>query len=363
MHLLVQRVTTALDNYDVTGAARPFQRFVEDLSNWYVRRSRRRFWKGEEDEDKAAAYSTLYECLTTLAKLLAPFMPFIAEEMYQNLVRSVDGTAPESVHLCDYPQADEALIDEELVEDTRLVMRLVSLGHGARNRAGLKLRQPLAQALFKVRSESEAESLRRLADQVLDELNVKELVFLEDAGQVVDYRVTPLPHLLGKKYGALFPRIRAAVAELDQAELARRIQAGEAVALEVEGQTVSLLPEELEVRTEAKAGYAVAEEAGYLAAISTTLDDELIQEGLARELVRHIQIMRKDADFRIEDRITTYYQTGPTLRAVLEIRGQYIKGETLSKELIEGDWPAEAHVQTLEIEGEEITLGLVTFYV
>ncbi len=363
LHLLVQRVTTALDNYDVTGAARPFQRFVEDLSNWYVRRSRRRFWKGEEDEDKAAAYSTLYECLTTLAKLLAPFMPFIAEEMYQNLVRSVDGTAPESVHLCDYPQADEALIDEELVEDTRLVMRLVSLGHGARNRAGLKLRQPLAQALFKVRSESEAESLRRLADQVLDELNVKELVFLEDAGQVVDYRVTPLPHLLGKKYGALFPRIRAAVAELDQAELARRIQAGEAVALEVEGQTVSLLPEELEVRTEAKAGYAVAEEAGYLAAISTTLDDELIQEGLARELVRHIQIMRKDADFRIEDRITTYYQTGPTLRAVLEIRGQYIKGETLSKELIEGDWPAEAHVQTLEIEGEEITLGLVTFYV
>ncbi len=369
LHLLVRRVTDALESYDVTGAARPFQRFVEDLSNWYVRRSRRRFWKGEEDEDKAAAYSTLYECLTTLAKLLAPFMPFIAEEMYQNLVKSVDATAPESVHLCDYPQADEALIDEQLVEDTRLVMRLVSLGRGARNRAGLKLRQPLAQALFKVRGEGEAESLRRLADQVLDELNIKELVFLEDAGQVIDYRVIPLPHLLGKKYGPLFPRIRAAVAELDQAELARCIQAGEAVALEVEGQTVSLLPEELEVRTEAKAGYAVAEEAGYLAAISTTLNDELIQEGLARELVRHIQIMRKDAGFRIEDRITTYYQAGPTLRAVLEVRGQYIKGETLSTELIEGELPAlmgeglptEAHAQTFKIEGEEITLGLVRF--
>ena len=232
---------------------------MDDLSNWYVRRSRRRFWKGEEDEDKAAAYSTLYECLTTLAKLLAPFMPFIAEEMYQNLVRSVDAAAPESVHHCDYPQADEPLIDEQLVEDTRLVMRLVSLGHGARNRAGIKLRQPLAQAMFRVRSESEADSLRRLSDQVLDELNVKELVVLEDAGQVVEYQVSPVSRFLGQKYGALYPKIRAALAELDSAELARRVRAGEDVAVELEEQNVNLLPEELAVRTEAKAGYAVAE--------------------------------------------------------------------------------------------------------
>ncbi len=359
LHLLVQRVTTALDNYDVTGAARPFQDFVEYLSNWYVRRSRRRFWKGEEDEDKAAAYSTLYECLTTLAKLLAPFMPFFAEEMYQNLVRSVDETAPESVHLSDYPQADEALIDEQLVEDTRLVMRLVSLGHGARNQAGIKLRQPLSQALFKVRSAGEAESLCRLADQVLDELNVKELVFLEDADQVVDYHVSPVAHLLGKKYGAFFPKIRAALARQDPAELAQSLRVGETIALEVEGQTVNLLSEELEVRIEAKEGYAVAEEAGYLAAVSVALDKGLIQEGLARELVRRIQTLRKDAGFRIEDRITTYYQARPALREVLEALGQYIKGETLSAELIEGELPAQATTQTFNIEGEEITLGLV----
>ncbi len=359
LHLLVQRVTDALDSYDVTGAARPFQRFVEDLSNWYVRRSRRRFWKGEEDEDKTAAYATLYECLTTLAKLLAPFMPFLAEEMYQNLVRSVDDTAPQSVHLCDYPQADEALIDEELVEDTRLVMRLVSLGHGARNQAGIKLRQPLAQALFQVRGEGEAQSLRRLSDQVLDELNVKELVFLEDAAQVVDYRVAPVPRLLGRKYGPLFPKIQSALAELNQADLARRVESGEGVALDIVGQTVNLLPEELEVRTEAQAGYAVAEETGYLAAVSTTLDEDLIEEGLARELVRRIQTMRKEAGFRIEDRIITYYQAGPKLRRALESLRQYIKGETLSAELIEGELPDEATVQTVEIEGEEITLGLV----
>jgi isoleucyl-tRNA synthetase len=359
LHLLVQRVVSALDNYDVTGAARPIQDFVECLSNWYVRRSRRRFWKGEADEDKAAAYSTLYECLTTLAKLLAPFMPFLAEEMYQNLVRSVDATAPESVHLCDYPQANEAFIDKGLVEETRLVMRLVSLGHGARNQAGIKLRQPLAQALFKVRSGREAECLHRLADQVLDELNVKELVILEDPGQVVNYIINPVAHLLGKKYGALFPSIRRALAELDPAELARRVQAGESVTLEVEGQTVTLLPEELEVRTEAKEGYAVAGEAGYLVAVTTALDKNLIQEGLARELVRRIQTMRKEAGFRIEDRIVTYYQASPGLCEVLEALGQYIQSETLSTKLIEGEPPAEASTQTFAIEGEEITLGLV----
>ena len=361
LHLLVQRVTDALDNYDVTGAARPVERFVEDLSNWYVRRSRRRFWKGEEDEDKAAAYSTLYECLTTLARLLAPFMPFIAEEMYQNLVRSVDAAAPESVHLCEYPQANEALIDEQLVEDMQLVMRLVSLGHGARNQAVIKLRQPLAQALFKVRSADEAQSLRRLRDQVLDELNVKELVILQDEGQVVDYHVSPVAHLLGKKYGAFFPNIRAALANLDAAELAQRLRSGEDITLQVEGQTVELLPEELEVRSEAREGYAAAEEAGYLAAVSTTLDEGLIQEGLARELVRRIQIMRKEAGFRIEDRIITYYQASPALREVLEALGQYIKGETLSTELVEAEPPAAARAQTFEIEGEEITLGLIRF--
>jgi isoleucyl-tRNA synthetase len=371
LHLLVQRVTDALESYDVTGAARPFQGFVDDLSNWYVRRSRRRFWKSEEDEDKEAAYATLYECLTTVSKLLAPFMPFLAEEMYQNLVRSVDPAAPESVHHCDYPVANESLVDEQLVEDTRLVMRMVSLGHGARNQAGIKLRQPLAEALIMMRSDGEAESLRRLADQVLDELNVKELVFLEDADQVVDYAVIPLPRLLGRKYGALFPKIRAAVAGLDGAEMARDVQGGETVSVEVEGQTVNLLPEELEVRVEAKEGYSVSRESGYLVAVSTTLDQSLLQEGLARELVRRIQTMRKQAAFGIEDRITTYYQieasvpseeapkTGTSLQDVLEGLSQYIKEETLSLELVAGEPPVEAFAETLRIEGEGITLGLV----
>jgi isoleucyl-tRNA synthetase len=361
LHILVQRVTAALDAYDVNGAARPIAAFVDDLSNWYVRRSRRRFWKSEEDADKRAAYQALYECLVTVAKLLAPFMPFIAEELYQNLVRSVDEKALKSVHHCDFPVADESLMDEELVRDTRLVMRVVSLGHGARNRAGIKVRQPLAQALVKMREEAEMESLSRLADQVVDELNVKELVFLEEANQVVDYQISPVPSLLGKKHGALFPKIRSAVAEMDAVatmDLVRQLQAGQSVEIVADGQTVTLLPEEVEVRLSAKEGYAVAEEAGYLVAVTTELSEDLVREGLAREVVRRIQIMRKEADFRIEDYITTYYYATPTLREVLAEYGDYIKQETLSTALIEAKAPAGAYAQTLEIDGQSITLAV-----
>ncbi len=361
LHTLVKHVTAALDTYDVTGAARPIAAFVDDLSNWYVRRSRRRFWKSEEDADKLAAYQTLYECLVTVAKLLAPFMPFIAEELYQNLVRSVDETAPKSVHHCDFPVANESLIDEELMKDTRLVMRVVSLGHGARNRAGIKVRQPLAQALVKVRQNAEMASLRRLVDQVIDELNVKEVIFLEEAGQVVDYQLNLVPSLLGKKHGALFPKIRAAVAGMDAAtttDLAQRLQAGQSVEVVADGQTVTLLPEEVEVRLSAKAGYAVAEEAGYLVAVTTELSEDLVREGLAREVVRRIQIMRKEADFRIEDYITTYYRADPTLREVLTEYGDYIKQETLSTELVEAEAPAGANIQSLEINGQKITLAV-----
>ncbi len=359
LNLLVDRVDKGLDGYDVTGAARPLADFVEDLSNWYVRRSRRRFWKSEKDEDKAAAYLTLYECLVTVAKLLAPFTPFIAEEIYRNLVGSVDETAPASVHYSDFPTADHRLIDQQLLDDTRLVMRVVSLGHGARNRAGLKVRQPLAQALVKTRNQDEEKSLRRLEEQVLDELNVKEVVFISEVGQVAEHQISPVPSLLGKKYGPLFPRIREAVAALEAAGLAHRLEREGQVELEVNGQMVTLLPEEVEVRLKAREGYALAEEAGYLVGVSTTLSDELLQEGLARELVRRIQTLRKEADFRIEAEITTYYQAGPRLQKVLTTYGEYIKQETLSTALLDEPAPAEARQAAVVIGGEEVNLGLV----
>jgi isoleucyl-tRNA synthetase len=179
LNMLVDSATRSLDEYDPTGAGRRIDEFVRDLSNWYVRRSRRRFWKSENDDDKLAAYRTLYCCLVTLAKLLAPFTPFVAEALYQNLVRSIDADAPESVHLSDYPQADLGAVDGELCADTRLVMDVSSMGRSARAQAHLKVRQPLARVLVKVRSAKEAAGLRRMASQVLEELNVKEVVAVE----------------------------------------------------------------------------------------------------------------------------------------------------------------------------------------
>ncbi|MFQ6057264.1 MAG: isoleucine--tRNA ligase [Anaerolineae bacterium] len=365
LHTLIQRVDTGLANYDVTGAARPIQDFVEDLSNWYVRRSRRRFWRpapdfsrGEVDEDKNAAYATLYECLVTLSKLLAPFTPFVAEEMYRNLVSSVDSSAPESVHLSHFPVADESLIDEDLMADMRLAMRLASLGHAARNKAGIKLRQPLSQALIKVRSAEEQAGLEPLADQLLDELNVKALRFIEDEGEIVEHRVRPIPALLGPKFGALLPQIQSAVTALDASLLAKQIQAGQTVEVTVDDQVIELLPEELQVEMMEKEGYAVAEEGGYLVGVATAITEDLRREGLARDLVRRIQIMRKKAGFRIEDHITTYYQAEGALAQVMAEYGEYIRGETLTTDLVAKEPPPEAHIRSFEIEGQGITLGV-----
>jgi len=358
LNVLISQVDEGLANYDVTSTARAIQVFVEHLSNWYVRRSRRRFWKSEADDDKAAAHHTLYECLVTLSKLLAPFQPFTAEEMYRNLVLSWDAEAPESVHLCDYPQADAALIDRQLVADTELVMRVVTIGHAARNQAGIKVRQPLAVALVKLRSEDEAAGLRRLKTQVRDELNVKRVRVVGDESEFVRYSVRPVPSQVGKKYKALFPAIKETLAALDAAETARQVRAGETLELTVHGQAVTLDPEDVQVLTEARPGYAVAEDGGYAVAITTGINDELRQEGLAREIVRRIQTMRKDAGFRIEDTITTYYQASGPLRLVFRTWGKYIRAETLSKTLQAKDPPKDAYVETHDLNGVQLRLGV-----
>jgi isoleucyl-tRNA synthetase len=357
LNSLVEKVDKALDDFDVTGAARPIQEFVELLSNWYVRRSRRRFWRSEQDEDKRAAYATLYDCLTTLSKLLAPFTPFLAEEIYCNLVSSVDEEARESVHLSDFPQPDRCLIDGKLMADTALLMRLVSLGHAARNRAGLKVRQPLAQLLIKVRTSEEREVIEGLADQVLEELNVKSLAFVEES-DLVEYKVEPDPRLLGPKYGALYPKIKGALTSLDTYSLVEKVRSGEKVEVTIEGQRVALLPEEVKIEPLPRGGLAVAEEGGYLVGVTTTLTEELRREGLAREVVRRIQTLRKEADFKIEDTIVTYFEAHPILVEVMEEHGEYIKRETLSTALVQGGAPPGHITKSYSIEGYNITLAL-----
>mgnify|MGYP000926163391 CR=1 FL=1 len=359
LHALIRDVTNALENYDVQGATRPIQAFVDDLSNWYLRRSRRRFWKSESDQDKQAAYATLYEALVTLSKLLAPTMPFMAEELYQNLVRSGNPNAAESVHLCDWPEYDPAVIDEDLNRDMAVVMKLVSVGHSARNKANRKVRQPLAEAAFSIGNLDERKALEKYADLIEDELNVKHVRALDAASEAVAYSLNPLPKQLGQKYGSRFPAVRQALLALDAEGPARKLLNGETVSVEVQGETLEIQPDEVEVRAQAKAGFAVASEGAYLAALVTELTPELIQEGLAREFVRRVQDLRKTADLDIADRIRVYYQATPVLAQAVERFKEYITAETLTVELVNAVAPEGWAYVTDSFDGEDVTVALV----
>ncbi len=354
LHRLIEVVDRAYENYDATFAGRKIEEFVDNLSNWYVRRSRRRFWKSENDSDKLAAHATLYECLTVVAKLLAPLVPFLAEEIYQNLVRTPYPESPESVHLADFPVPDRSKIDERLSADIELVIRIASLGRAARNKAGIKVRQPLERLIVKARSNSEAETIRRLAAQLQDELNVKSVLAVVDESALVDFEIKPNLALLGRKYGRDLGAIRAGLSQLDPSEVAAAVRAGKVI--EVAGKT--LLPEEVLVSTKPKAGYAVAEDGGWVVGVTTDIPPELADEGLARELVHRLQTMRRAAGFEIADHIETYYRADESIVRVVGKFGEYIRQETLSRELVLGDPPPGAYVETHRIDDREIILGV-----
>lgn len=358
LHALIRDVTNALENYDVLGATRPIESFVDILSNWYLRRSRRRFWKGDSDADKQAAYATLYEALVALSKLFAPTMPFMAETLYQNLVRSTDPNAEESVHLSAWPKYDASVIDEQLNREMALVMRMTSLGHAARNKANRKVRQPLAEVAFAVANREEGRVLLEHADLMEEELNVKEVRLLNAAGEAVSYALNPLPKQLGQKYGALYPELRKAVLALNVEETAVKLLAGDSIQVSVNGQSYDLLPEEVEVRVQAKSGYSVAAEGAYLAALVTDLTPELIQEGLAREFVRRVQDLRKSADFEIADRIVLYYTATPGLLEAIQANQEYIMNETLAVELHPGENPTGLPTVEDEFDHEKVTVAI-----
>ena len=354
LHSLIADVTTALDDYDAAEAGRRMEEFVELLSNWYVRRSRRRFWKSESDQDKLSAYTTLYTCLTGFIRLLAPFAPFIADEMYRNLVSPVDTDAPESVHLTDFPVADRSLIDAELSEAMRLAMRVASLGRAARQKAQIKVRQPLQRVMVAVETKKEEEALLgTIKAQVLEELNVKGVQILERAGITRFIALKPNLALLGPKLGDQLPMVTKAL-ESPSVTMATTALAGQAV--EVEGH--KLEPGEVLVVTTEVEGYAVAREGPYLVAVDTTLTDDLRDEGLARELVHRIQTMRRSADFQITDRIVTWYSGDERTARVMAQHGDYVRQETLSTELREGDPDTDAYTEEAKLDGVVVKLGV-----
>ena len=358
LHALIRDVTEAYEGYDVLAATRPIETFVDKLSNWYLRRSRRRFWKSGSDADKKAAYATLYEVLVTIAKLLAPAMPFLAEEMYQNLVRSTDTDAPESIHLARWPEFDANLIDQKLNREMATVMHLASLGHAARNKANRKVRQPLAEAAFSAGSHEELSAVENFAELLEDELNVKHVRALSSATEAVSYSLNPYPKQLGQKYGARFPAIRQEILEMDSVETGKTLLGGLPVKVVIDGDELDILPEEVEVRVTAREGLAVAAEGAYLAALVTDLTPELIREGLAREFVRRVQDLRKSAEYDIADRIDVFYRASDLLKEAIVANREFIMGEVLARELSFADAPVGSPKVEDAFDGEKLLVGI-----
>ncbi|WP_018112130.1 isoleucine--tRNA ligase [Thermus igniterrae] len=356
MQDLIARVTEALEAYDPTTSSRALRDFVvEDLSQWYVRRGRRRYWKNEDPLDRESAYATLYEALVLVAKLTAPFTPFLAEVLWQNLVRSLDPEAPLSVHLADWPQVDPARVDEALVAKMRAVLKVVDLARSARARSGVKTRTPLPLLLVTAPTPLEREGLRHFAPEIAEELNVKEVRVLEPGEAILSYRVLPNLKLLGKKYGKLVPKIREAL-EREAERVAALVLKGEGVPLLVEGETLTLAPEEVLLEAQAPEGYQALEKDGYVAALEVRVTEELRLEGLARDLIRHLQQARKEMGLRVSDRIRVGYQAQGAYREALARHGAWIAEEVLALEFGEGTFPG--FETTLEDEEGQVVFNL-----
>ena len=333
LQLTIRAVTNGLESYDSSVPGSVIQEFLDNLSNWYLRRSRERIWKKELDDDKVGAYLTLYESLTTLVTLLAPFIPFTTEDLYQNLVRSVNRNAPLSVHLNDWPQAREELIDEQLTRETHLVMRIVGLGRSAREKAQIKVRQPLNALYVRVPNPAEAEALLRLKDQVLEELNIKHLELMGEDSDMLAYTLKPNVKVLGPKYGPLVQKILAKFKALNAhgaQEAARVLNETGTLSFTLDGQQIELTSNEIEVVATARPGFVTAEERGYVVALETTITPELREEGLVRDLTHYIQDMRKKAGLNIEDHIALALYTDEELASILNRNRETLQSETLA---------------------------------
>ncbi|MHA1906445.1 MAG: isoleucine--tRNA ligase [Candidatus Thorarchaeota archaeon] len=363
LNKLVQTVTECLESYEPNLATAAVDRFIDHLSNWYLRRSRRRFWAeagGSDavDLDKNAAYDTLYTVLVTLSRLLAPFVPFVCEVMHQNLTRSVESKSPESVHHCDWPVSDSKTVDEKLNREMDLVLQLVSIGHASRNKANVKLRQPLSEIAFAVGLDRERKVVERYADVLRDELNVKKVRLLDVVGEVISYDLKPLPRQLGQKYGARFPSIRKAILELDSREASTRLQAGESVEVTVDGETLEILPEEVEVKVEAKEGFSTASEGSYVSALTTEITPELEREGLARDFVRRVQDLRKSSELNIDDEVEVQYSASKRVSDAVESNEEYITDETLATSLKKAKKPVGKFKATYTFGDEKLNLAI-----
>lgn len=362
LQLLVQSGRRELENFNAMGFCLAAETYVaEKLSNWYVRRNRRRFWKSEKTRDKLAAYQTLYTVLTTLARLIAPIMPFLAESMYQNLAageRAAERAV--SVHVCDFPGPDEALIDSRLSADMEALLRLVWLGLSARNAVKIKVRQPLAEIKILPANDAERNAITRFADQFAEELNVKNITLHDPAdGPLLRYDIKPNLKTLGPKFGATLKEVQAALAALDPAAVAVKIQAGENLEIQAGGALVVLSQSDLVIQTKAANGWSGLAEGRTQVVLDIRITEDLACEGTAREMVRHIQELRKNSGLEIEDRIRLGVETdSAAVGRALEAHRDYICGETLAVELGAGPLDGASHRATFKLEGQAVNIEL-----
>jgi isoleucyl-tRNA synthetase len=354
LNLLVREARQKLDQYDAASVCKRLEAFTEDLSTWYVRRSRRRFWKSESDSDKEAAYLTLYTCLETMIRLMAPIMPFWAEEMYQNLVRSADASAPESVHLAQYPEANEKFIDQQLSQEMALVRKAVSLGHAARKDSKLKVRQPLARLLYKGEKQKDWTVVEKYQDIIKDEVNVKTVEAIDDPEKLIQYRAKGLVSKFGPRYKNLAGIVKDKVPGMTSEQVKQLMQDGK-YTLETASMPVEVFIEDMEITTESKPGFSVKNEGQDLVALETVLTPELLSEGLARELVHKIQNLRKDSGLEVADRIGITYSGDGELEAAMKGHDRYIRAETLAVTLQQDGIVTG---QKIEINGKEITIAI-----
>ncbi|MBT8098580.1 MAG: isoleucine--tRNA ligase [Gammaproteobacteria bacterium] len=329
-HKTITTATAALDDFDAKTAGEAIESFVDQLSNWYVRRNRRRFWKSTDPEDKRSAYLTLYQCLDAAHRLMAPFVPFLAENVYQNLVRSIDAGAPESVHMAAWPVADPEWANDALLDDIDVVQKVVGLGRAARGGSGVRTRQPLSRLLVRSPDDRAAKALLDHQDQVLEELNVKAIEFIARDAGLVDYRIKPNLPRIGKKHGKEIPHIKKALAEADGAAIAGAAANNEPIVIKIPSGELTFEADDLLIETSSAEGYACAEDAGYLTALDTSLNAELIDEGVAREIVRSVQDARKQAGLEVSDRIVLGISGSAAVDRALATHRDYIMTETLA---------------------------------
>ncbi|MBM3450000.1 MAG: isoleucine--tRNA ligase [Armatimonadetes bacterium] len=355
LHGVVRDTTANLDAYDPTTAARDIERLVEDLSTWYVRRGRRRYWKTQDDADKQSAYHTLYEALVTVAKLIAPFAPFLGEALYQDLVRAVDDRAPESVHLCDWPAADEAGIDRPLEDAMEEAQRVVGLGRAARARSKRKVRQPLPAALI-VSHASRLTDRPELLAHVAEELNVKTVRFVERATDYVTYEIKPRFDRLGPKLGAKVRELATVLSAFSAEETARVVADGH-LNVSVNGEAVALALGDLDVRAREREGFVAEAGHGDVVVLDAHVDAALAREGLARELVHHVQQARRDAGFSVDQRIELVIDAGGEVAEAVREHEAFLADETLAVEVRRGA-PEEGRQREIRVDGHRVVLGL-----